>query len=204
MSKSLVLFSSGHDSFYCLLKARQENEEVECITFDYGQPNKNELHFSKTVCDQLGIKQHVVHLPSLMKDRNKKKDVSSQYYPGRNLIMLSIATAIAEQINASSVYAGFCSEDSESFPDCRIDFIDQFRAVQTTGYSEIKVITPCIDKKKSETYNELLATPLAEIYLANTYSCYNNSLDLFFSTKGCGVCAACLVNKKEIFDAISK
>ncbi len=203
MSKEVVVcFSSGHDSFYCLLEAieRYTKERVLCLIFEYGQTNVLEIQKAIDACKDIGVDFEVIKLPDMKMEGNRRQDVSSQYYPARNLVFLSVASSVAEQLDVKYVYIGVCSEDNVSFPDCRIEFIGKFDDLYKLAYGDISVIAPCLSRTKKETYDLLMQSGIAQQYLKYTYSCYNNSSEPFYDRKGCGTCSACLSLKRSIFD----
>ena len=204
MNKEVVVcFSSGHDSFYCLSEAIETygNENVLCLIFEYGQTNALEICNAVDACKDIGVDFEVIKLPDMKREGNKRQDVSSQYYPARNLVFLSVASSVAEQLGAEFVYIGVCREDNYSFPDCRLEFVDKFDSLYKTAYGNVSVVAPCLYRTKKETYDLLMQSSIAQQYLKYTYSCYNNSSEPFYDRKGCGSCQACLSLKRNIFDA---
>ena len=57
--KAIVIFSGGQDSTTCLFQAIAEygKENVETITFQYGQRHSIELEKAKWIAQDLGVKQ---------------------------------------------------------------------------------------------------------------------------------------------------
>ncbi|MCC9396148.1 7-cyano-7-deazaguanine synthase, partial [Enterobacter hormaechei subsp. steigerwaltii] len=66
--KALVIFSGGQDSTTCLIQAIQiyGRENVQAITFQYGQRHAVELERARWIAQDLGVKQPVLDL-SLMR-----------------------------------------------------------------------------------------------------------------------------------------
>ena len=60
--KALVIFSGGQDSTTCLLQAIADygRENVETISFQYGQRHSIELDKAKWIAKDLGVKQTVI------------------------------------------------------------------------------------------------------------------------------------------------
>src|SRR5699024_6292177 len=65
MEKAIVVFSGGQDSTTCLLWAIKEFEEVEAVTFLYGQRHKLEVECSKKIAKDLGVKQKIIRMDLL-------------------------------------------------------------------------------------------------------------------------------------------
>jgi dephospho-CoA kinase len=60
--KAIVVFSGGQDSTTCLYWALNRYEQVEAITFQYGQKHDIEIEQSKKILEKTGVKQIVVNL----------------------------------------------------------------------------------------------------------------------------------------------
>ena len=60
--KAIVVFSGGQDSTTCLYWALNRYEQVEAITFQYGQKHSVEIEQSKKILEKTGVKQIVVNL----------------------------------------------------------------------------------------------------------------------------------------------
>lgn len=55
MSKALVVFSGGQDSTTCLFWAKSKFDEVEAVSFDYGQKHRNELDVAAKIANQAAV-----------------------------------------------------------------------------------------------------------------------------------------------------
>ena len=64
MTQALVVFSGGQDSTICLFQAMQQYgaENVQAITFAYGQRHGIELERAASIAQELGIRQTVLDL----------------------------------------------------------------------------------------------------------------------------------------------
>jgi 7-cyano-7-deazaguanine synthase len=142
---ALVLFSGGQDSTVCLAWALSRFARVETIGFDYGQRHAIELAVRQPVRD--GIAQLnaewagrlgddlVVKLDALaaISDTALTRDMAIEmganglpttFVPGRNLIFLAFAGALAYRRGAKHLVAGMCETDYSGYPDCRDDTIN--------------------------------------------------------------------------------
>ncbi len=69
--KAIVVFSGGQDSTTCLFWAKERFEEIEAVTFDYGQRHRSEIECAIEIAKELGIRHHVldmsvfIHIQSL-------------------------------------------------------------------------------------------------------------------------------------------
>ena len=62
MRRALVVFSGGQDSTTCLGWAKNHFDEVETITFDYGQKHRIEIAQAAKIAQILGIKNTILSL----------------------------------------------------------------------------------------------------------------------------------------------
>jgi len=209
-TKAVVLLSGGLDSSTALAWAvRKQNWECHSIAFDYGQRHHTELKASARVAASLGIADHrVLHVNlsdiggsaltsaiAVPKDQENSDTIPVTYVPARNLIFLSIATALAERIQASRIVIGANIIDYSGYPDCRPEFFDAFcKAAQlgTKAGAEgqpFSIETPLIRMKKSEII--ALGLKLGLDY-ALTHSCYDPAAD----GSPCGHCDSCLFRRQ--------
>jgi len=117
------------------------------------------------------------------------------YVPFRNAHFLSVAVSWAEAIGARTIYIGAVAEDSSGYPDCRPEYYRVFQElirVGTKPETEIEVVTPVIEMKKSEIIRRgrELGAPL---HL--TWSCYQGE------TAACGKCDSCLLRLRAFAEA---
>src|SRR5580765_4448797 len=141
-SSALVLFSGGQDSTTCLAHALARYERVETLGFDYGQRHRVELAARATVLARL--RERFAHwVPRLGEDHLLTLDVLAQlggssltqqiafamqadglpntFVPGRNLLFLTLAGALAYRRGLQVIVTGVCETDFSGYPDCRDD-----------------------------------------------------------------------------------
>ena len=139
---ALVLFSGGQDSTTCLAQALSMFERVETLGFDYGQRHSVEMAVRSTVREQLA-KRFPDWAPRLGEDQVLSLDVLKQiggssltddvafamqadglpntFVPGRNLLFLTLAGALAYRRGLTVIVTGVCETDYSGYPDCRDD-----------------------------------------------------------------------------------
>jgi len=66
MTKALVLHSGGLDSTTLLWRARRENDEVETISFSYGQSHSKEIEVADRIAQSLDLVHSVVEIPQAL------------------------------------------------------------------------------------------------------------------------------------------
>src|ERR1700758_4768384 len=151
---ALVLFSGGQDSAPCLAWALERFARVEMLGFDYGQRHAVELECRERLLD--GIKSlradwaaklgesHTLKIPTLseISDTALTRDVAiamrddglpNTFVPGRNLIFLTFAAALAYRRGIAHIIGGMCETDYSGYPDCRDETIKALNAAVNFG-----------------------------------------------------------------------
>jgi len=203
--KAVVLLSGGLDSSTALAWAvRRQGWECHSVAFDYGQRHHIELEASAHVAASLGIADHrILHVNlsdiggsaltseiAVPKDQESTPGVPVTYVPARNLIFLSIATALAECIQASRIVIGANIIDYSGYPDCRPEFFDAFCKTARLGTKAgiegqpFSIEAPLIRMKKSEI---IALGLLLGLDYGLTHSCY----DPLAGAMPCGHCDSC-------------
>lgn len=211
--RAVVVLSGGLDSATCMGIARNKGYEIYPITFSYGQRHTREVDQARKIAAYFGMKSHrVVSLdffrqlggsaltdPSIDVPRNGgSADIPVTYVPARNMIFLSLASAYAEVIGASTIFTGVSSVDYSGYPDCRPEFIKSMNRTinlaTRAGVTDhrLKIETPLMHLTKSETIK--LGTQLHVPYELTT-SCYNGG------EKACGTCDSCRLRIRGFKDA---
>lgn len=222
MSAALVLFSAGQDSTACLAWALQRFERVETIGFDYGQRHRVELTQRPRVleafraafpewAERLG-EDHVLDLAVLgqvaesaltrdMAIETAANGLPSTFVPGRNLVFLTLAGALAYRRGIDVLVGGMCETDFSGYPDCRETTIQAMAEALAAGLArEMQIVTPLMHLTKAETWelaHALGGEALVSLTVEETHTCYEGDR----STRhdwgyGCGVCPACVLRAK--------
>ena len=213
MSKVLCVISGGMDSATLLHLALDQNEQVEAVSFDYGQRHRKELEYAGELCDSLGVRHDVVDISTIRshiggsaltaddievpEGHYESDNMKLTVVPNRNAIMLSIAFGIAVARGAERVGAAMHAGDHAVYPDCRPAFVEAFNtmqgvAVEGHGHPGLHLWTPFIRKTKTEI--AALGGTLQVDY-SLTWSCYKG-LDLH-----CGVCGTCYERREAFRDS---
>jgi 7-cyano-7-deazaguanine synthase len=142
MSAAVVLLSGGLDSATVLAIARAEGHDCYCLSVDYGQRHRAELAAAARVANALGAREHRVIAVDLagfggsaLTDRNiavptaASAGIPVTYVPARNTILLSLALAWAEVIEADAVFIGVNAVDYSGYPDCRPEYLQAYEAM---------------------------------------------------------------------------
>jgi 7-cyano-7-deazaguanine synthase len=220
--KALVLFSGGQDSATCLAWALDRFAQVETIGFDYGQRHRIELDCRAALraallqarpdwAAKLGP-DHLIGLQALgqVSDTSLTTDAAiafnadglpNSFVPGRNIIFLSFAAAIAYRRGSKHIVAGMCETDYSGYPDCRDDTIKALQVALNLGMDRRFVLeTPLMWLDKAATWRlaeNLGGASLVEALLEHTHSCYlGDRRHRHAWGYGCGTCPACDLRAK--------
>jgi 7-cyano-7-deazaguanine synthase len=214
---ALVLFSGGQDSAVCLAWALARFDRVETIGFDYGQRHRVELEVRQTFLARLAAsyepavtrlgRDHLLDLSVLgaISDTAMTQETEiafnasglpNTFVPGRNLLFLTFAAAVAYRRGIKHLVTGVCETDYSGYPDCRDDTIKALQVAVNLGTESRFVIdTPLMWIDKAATWamaEDLGGAPLVDLIAEDTHTCY-----LGDRTKrhpwgyGCGTCPAC-------------
>jgi 7-cyano-7-deazaguanine synthase len=213
---ALVLFSGGQDSSTCLAWALERFERVETVGFDYGQRHTIELTVRaqwreamgriKPIWQQRLAEDHMINLSALgeisqtsltrdMEMAMGSEGLPNSFVPGRNLIFLTFAAAIAYRRGIRHLVTGVCETDYSGYPDCRDDTIKAMQVALGLGMERRFVLhTPLMWIDKAQTWSltdELGGPTLIEAIRDISHSCYLGERKAHDWGHGCGHCPAC-------------
>jgi 7-cyano-7-deazaguanine synthase len=210
--RALVLFSGGQDSSTCLAWALARYPHVETIGFDYGQRHGVELQCRGPVRDALATAalgpDHIIDLRAMMAGLGEtamtsdiaiamtEEGLPNTFVPGRNLLFLTCAAAIAWRRGLRRIVAGMCETDYSGYPDCRDDTIKAMQLALNLGLQRRFVLeTPLMWRDKAATWTlaqNLGGDALVEVIRERTHSCYVGDRSHRHEWGyGCGTCPAC-------------
>ena len=216
-SSALVLFSGGQDSTVCLAWALDRFKRVETVGFDYGQRHRVELDVRPKIrAGIVGIRpewrkrlgeDHMVKLDALaaISDTALTREVAIEigdnglpttFVPGRNLIFLAFAGALAYRRGLSRLVGGMCETDYSGYPDCRNDTVQAMARALTLGMDkEVLIETPLMRIDKAATFDlarKIGGDAFIRLIVEDTHSCYLGDRSHRHEWGyGCGECPAC-------------
>jgi 7-cyano-7-deazaguanine synthase len=217
-----VLFSGGQDSTTCLAWALERFGRVETLGFDYGQRHAIELACRSDLFDgirslradwaaKLG-ESHTLEIPTLaaISDTALTRDVAismgqdglpNTFVPGRNLVFLTFAAALAYRRGISHIVGGMCETDYSGYPDCRDETIKALQAALNLGMNKsFDLHTPLMWLDKASTWKlaeELGGTALVDLIREQSHTCYLGERgECHAWGYGCGECPACALRAK--------
>ena len=221
-TSALVLFSGGQDSTTCLAYALDRYERVETIAFDYRQRHSVELEARlvvlQNICDQfpqwapkLG-EDHLLDLAVLgaVSETALTRETAfamesgglpNTFVPGRNLLFLTLAAAVAYRRDLQVIVTGVCETDFSGYPDCRDDTMKAMQLALSLGMDRRYLIeTPLMWIDKAATWHlahQVGGAALVDLIVEHTHTCYLGDRQHRHAWGyGCGVCPACDLRAK--------
>jgi len=222
---ALVLFSGGQDSTTCLAHALSKYQRVETLAFDYGQRHAVELEARLEVraaiterfpawASKLG-EDHLLEASilgqisetSLTRDTQiamESSGLPNTFVPGRNLLFLTLAAALAYRRGLQVIVTGVCETDFSGYPDCRDDTMKAMQVALSLGMDrKLRIETPLMWIDKAQTWQlahdlgqqadaECGGKALVDLIVEHTHTCYLGDRSLRHPWGyGCGTCPAC-------------
>jgi len=206
--KVLVVLSGGLDSTTSLrlAVAKYGAQNVEAISFNYGQRQEIELRLASKSCARLNVPHQIVKL-DFLRDFNKGfsanvdtdidmptiHDVLGDpqpvtYVANRNMLFMSIGASYAETKGIDLILAGFQSNDTYGYWDTTPSFLNKLNGVFSENrQSPIQIICPFVDMNKKEEILAVLELDGNLDLFRTTLTCYNPTTE----GKSCGTCPSC-------------
>ncbi|MFU2487034.1 7-cyano-7-deazaguanine synthase QueC [Thauera sp. WH-1] len=202
--RAVVLLSGGLDSATCLAIARDMGFETYALSVSYGQRHAAELSASKRVAEALGAREHRVAQVNLgqfggsaltdpgiaVPENEDNTGIPVTYVPARNTVMLSIALAWAEVLEANDIFVGVNAVDYSGYPDCRPAFIQAFETMANLATkvgvegAHLRIHAPLIALSKADIIRRGIALG---VDYGLTVTCYQAD----DGGRACGRCEAC-------------
>ena len=221
-ASALVLFSGGQDSTACLAWALSRYMRVETLGFDYGQRHVVELSLRPSLLSSMRTlnaewhsrlgEDHLLDLSVLGKisDTALTRDTEitmqanglpNTFVPGRNLLFITIAAALAYRRGIDVIVGGMCETDYSGYPDCRDDSLRALESALQLGMATtLSLQTPLMWLNKAATWqlaHDLGGEPLVALIRTDTHTCYLGERgQLHEWGHGCGACPACELRAK--------
>jgi 7-cyano-7-deazaguanine synthase len=206
-ARAVVLLSGGLDSATALAIAREQRFSCHALSVDYGQRHAAELDAARRVAQAAGACEHrIMRIDfagiggSALTDRaiavpeSPTQGIPVTYVPARNTVMLALALAWAEVLDARDIFIGINVLDSSGYPDCRPEFIAAFSRVAELATragvegKPCRIHTPLIGWTKAEIIREGIRL---QIDYRQTVSCYQADTE----GRACGRCDACRLRR---------
>lgn len=214
---ALLLFSGGQDSATCLGWALNHFIRVETVGFAYGQRHAVELECRRSLREsapgintawrarlggdtlleldlfsQIGDTAMTSDMPIAVDDQG----LPNTFVPGRNLLFLTAAAALAWRKDIRHIVIGVCEADSSGYPDCRDDAVKAMQVALNIGMNARFVIhAPLMRLDKADAWRLAEAEggkAFVDLVRAQSHTCYLGERgQLHAWGYGCGECPAC-------------
>lgn len=207
---SLIVLSGGQDSVTTLYKAARETNIVGAVHFRYGQKHAIETECAQFHARKLGVELHEIDVPAFAQIGHSAllqngggnvneahptlSHLPASFVPGRNLIFLTLAAALAMKLGATQIWTGVCEEDYAGYPDCRQSTLDALEKSIRIGmdFPDLCIVAPLIAKTKARTFALAEKLGVLDTIINFTHTCYNGNHETFHDWGyGCGQCPAC-------------
>jgi 7-cyano-7-deazaguanine synthase len=215
---ALVLYSGGQDSAITFAWALSRYARVFSLGFDYGQRHSIELTqrvtLQRAMLDLNSVwaarfqSDHVLDIGALgaisetsltratLIENDSATGLPTTFVPGRNLIFIGFAAALAYRLRARALVGGMCEADYSGYPDCRREALDaQIAALRAGMDADFTLETPLSALTKAQSWRlaeELGGAPLVDAIVEHSHSCYLGERGVRHSWGyGCGACPAC-------------
>ena len=213
MKPAVILLSGGLDSATALAIAREAGYACHALSLDYGQRHTAELAAAARVAKSLGAVEHrVIKLglgdfggsaltdAAIAVPENPTEGIPVTYVPARNTVMLALALAWAEVLEARDIFIGVNAVDYSGYPDCRPEFIAAFEHMANLATragvegAKLHIHAPLQYLSKAQIIQRGM---LLGVDYAQTVSCYQADAD----GRACGVCDACRLRRQGFAQA---
>ncbi|HEX2790408.1 MAG TPA: 7-cyano-7-deazaguanine synthase QueC [Steroidobacteraceae bacterium] len=207
-ARAVVLLSGGLDSSTALAWARAQGFDCYALTVAYGQRHQSELAAAARVARALSACEHRVMQVdlagiggsaltdwSIALPDQPGSGIPVSYVPARNTMLLALALAWAEVLEARDLVVGVNAVDYCGYPDCRPEFIRGFEALASLATkagvegTQFKVHAPLISMSKAQIIQS--GVRLGVDY-AMTVSCYQADA----AGRACGRCDSCRLRRQ--------
>ncbi|HOV71574.1 MAG TPA: 7-cyano-7-deazaguanine synthase QueC [Dysgonamonadaceae bacterium] len=210
---ALVLFSGGQDSTTCLYWAKKHFRNVYTLCFFYGQRHSLEVENARHIAELAQVPFQVLNADvisqlapnsltdsSLEMDEEKPMDsYPNTFVPGRNMLFLTFAAAIAYAKNIRHLVTGVSQADYSGYPDCRDTFIRSLNVSLNLAFDKPFIIhTPLMWRTKAQVWQLADELGIFDVVRNETLTCYNG-----IKAEGCGHCPACKLRNKGLEEYLS-
>ena len=212
-SKAIILFSGGQDSTTCLYWAMNKfgKENIIALNIWYGQRHAIEIesaekiaremanvkyqNFKTTIFQDIGDSA-LVQSGNISEKHRSNPDLPASFVPGRNILFLTIAAAMAYKYDALNIVTGVCQTDYSGYPDCRkIAIMATEDAISLGMGKNFKIHTPLMYLTKAQTVEMAMELPGCMEALSYSHTCYEGQYP------PCMECPSCILRDKGFKEA---
>jgi 7-cyano-7-deazaguanine synthase len=210
----LVLFSGGQDSTTCLYWAKKHFKNVLALCFTYGQRHSQEVDNARRIAEMANVSfkeldasiiselapNSLTNLSITMDEEKPANALPNTFVPGRNMLFLTFAAAIAYAQGIRHLITGVSEADYSGYPDCRDTFIHSVNSSLNLAMDYSFLIhTPLMWLDKKNVWRLADELGVFDIVKDETLTCYNGII-----ADGCGHCPACKLRKKGLEEYVGE
>ncbi len=202
---TIALLSGGLDSTTAVAMAKELDQTVIGLSFDYGQRHRRELEAASELATTLNLSEHhiievnlatwggssLTDLTQSLPNQGVIKDViPNTYVPGRNTVFIAIGLSLAEARKADRLVLGINAMDYSGYPDCRPDYLSAYQDLADLATKSgreghgTQLWAPLLHWHKREIIQEALRLGVP---IEKTWSCYSDK------DQPCGICDSCRI-----------
>ncbi len=211
---ALVLFSGGQDSTTCLFWAKEQFNNVHALCFSYGQRHAQEIKNAERIAKMAEVPFRLLDVSvisqlasnsltdvSMEMDEEKPADsYPNTFVPGRNMLFLTFAAALAYEKNIRHLVTGVSEADYSGYPDCRDTFIKSVNTTLNLAMDKQFIVhTPLMWRDKKRVWQLADELGVFDLVRNETLTCYNGVL-----AEGCGHCPACKLRNKGLKEYLTE
>lgn len=218
MRKAVVLFSGGQDSTLTLKIVQLNYPDVSALIVDYGQKHRCEIRCAECLartyfkvpytviscsCLQQIGGSALVGVGDVSGHHEQDAALPASFVPGRNVLFLTMAAAVAYKIGAESVWCGVNQRDYSGYPDCRVQTLACLEDTLAFGLDRrIRICAPLIDKTKAEIWQMIYdyGPEFFRTVTEETHTCYAGGRSSWPWGRGCGDCPACKIRRESFVE----
>ena len=212
LDQALVIFSGGQDSTTCLLQALATYgpNQVQAISFTYGQRHAIELEYARRIAQDLGVKQTIIDLSligqvtqnALMDNQasiqEKEGAPPNTMVDGRNALFLMYAGIYAKSQGIKHIILGVSETDFSGYPDCRDVFVKSMNVSLNLAMDyPFQLHTPLMYLNKAQTWALADELGYLDYVREHTHTCYLGVVG------GCGKCPSCVLRNRGLQDYLA-
>jgi 7-cyano-7-deazaguanine synthase len=194
------------------IKGEALGGELHAVTFDYGQRHKREIGCAAEVAGLAEAQWHLLAVPTLAAigdsalipdDEQKLGEahrgnaaLPASFVPGRNLLLLTLAAALAYKLNCQNIWTGVSEQDYSGYPDCRAETITALEHTLRLGldWPALHLHAPLLHTSKVKEVLFMKRLGLLG-WFGHTHTCYRGEFP------PCGACDSCKLRAKAFEEA---
>jgi 7-cyano-7-deazaguanine synthase len=183
--------------------------DCEALIIDYGQRHRIEIEAAKKIAAVAQVPFQVIQTDLFkqigdsaligsgdISQNHRVGDLPASFVPGRNILFLTIAGAVAFKKGAVNIVTGVCQTDYSGYPDCRDNTLRSVNLTLNLGMDyPFMIYTPMMWLSKKEEVELALTLPGCMEALVFSHTCYEGQFP------PCEVCPACILRAKGFREA---